>query len=237
MRAAWRFRPALWAVLLTAAALAAALALGSWQLQRAEAKRGLLADYLQAATQPAQPLDLLQPAAAAPRPVTVRGHYLAEQQLLQDNQAHQDQPGYHVWTPLRTPQGTVVMVNRGWVPQFARRDQPPALPAPVGETELRGLWRSLPEPGLRMAEKNCVPAERFPAFVVYPTADTLRCLLSLDVADGLLLLDPREPGGYVRDWSFAEAIPPERHVAYAVQWFAIALAILILFLKLNLKKT
>jgi cytochrome oxidase assembly protein ShyY1 len=36
-----------------------------------------------------------------------------------------------------------------------------------------------------------------------------------------VLLDADAPDGYVRDWQ-APTLGPERHVAYAGQWFALA---------------
>lgn len=230
-----RFAPPLWATLLVLAGCAAALALGAWQLRRAEAKQQLLSDYLEAATAVPAPLDLGRPATARPLAVTVRGEYLENRQLLLDNQAHREQPGYQVWTPLRLQDGSLILVNRGWIAQFARREQAPPLPATAGLVEVQGYWRELPRPGLRLAPGPCRPAQRFPHFVVYPQAAELACLLGEPVADGVLLLHPRAEAGYMREWSFGNAVPPERHVAYAVQWFAIALAIFILYLKLNLK--
>lgn len=230
-----RFAPPVWAVLLTMAACVAALVLGAWQLRRAEAKEQLLADYLRAGTERPLPLDQNEPATARPRSAIVHGEYLAGRQLLLDNQAYREQPGYQVWAPLRLQGGGLIMVNRGWIAQFARRDQPPDLPAPVGLVELRGYWRELPRAGLGLTPGPCRPAEHFPQFVIYPQAAELACLLGEPVSDGVLLLDPASAGGYVRDWNFSDAVPPVRHIAYAVQWFAIALTIFILFIKLNLK--
>jgi len=230
-----RFTPPAWAVLLTLAACSAALALGAWQLRRAEAKQQLLADYLQAGAETPVALDPGKPAGTRPRAVTVQGEYLSGRQLLLDNQAHHERPGYQVWTPLRRLGGGLVLVNRGWIAQFARRDLPPSLPAPAGPVELRGFWRELPRAGYGLSPGPCQPAEAFPQFVVYPQAAELACLLGEPVADGVLLLDPRADGGYVREWNFSDAVPPARHIAYAVQWFAIALTIFILFIRLNLK--
>lgn len=230
-----RFAPPLWATLLAVAGCAAALSLGAWQLGRADAKQQLLSDYLQATTQAPLPLDPAQAGTAQPHAASVRGVYLGDRQLLLDNQARREEPGYHVWTPLRLEGGGLVLVSRGWIKQFARRDQPVPLAAPSGQVEVRGYWRELPRPGLRLPPPPCRKAESFPQFVVYPRAAELACVLGEPVADGLLLLHPQESGGYVREWTFSDAVPPERHIGYAVQWFAIALAIFILYLKLNLK--
>lgn len=230
------FRPPWWAWLLATAGCVLTVALGCWQLQRAEAKKALLANYLRAATAPAQPLDAGVPAGSVPQAVSAHGVYEAEHQLLLDNQAYRERPGYQVWTPLRLADGTRVIVNRGWVPRFERREQPTPLPAPAGELEVHGIWRALPQPGLRLAPGICRKGENFPEYVIYPSVAELHCLLAAPVADGVLLLDPLAAGGYVREWNFSEAIPPERHYAYAVQWFALALTVLFLFIKLNWKQ-
>jgi surfeit locus 1 family protein len=36
-----------------------------------------------------------------------------------------------------------------------------------------------------------------------------------------VLLDPGEPHGYVREWQ-PPGLPPERHWAYAIQWWLFA---------------
>ncbi|HEY9031818.1 MAG TPA: SURF1 family cytochrome oxidase biogenesis protein, partial [Kangiella sp.] len=45
--------------------------------------------------------------------------------------------------------------------------------------------------------------------------------------------DPGSP--FVRQWELV-ASPPEKHIAYAVQWFGMALVLIILFIVLNLKR-
>jgi cytochrome oxidase assembly protein ShyY1 len=50
----------------------------------------------------------------------------------------------------------------------------------------------------------------------------------------VLLLDPRDPDGFRREWA-APGFPPMRHIAYAVQWFGLALALSILFVVSSLK--
>ncbi len=44
-----------------------------------------------------------------------------------------------------------------------------------------------------------------------------------------------EPDGYVRTWS-PPGFPPMRHIGYAVQWFALALALLVIYLVTNLRQ-
>lgn len=213
--------------------LALLLVLGAWQRQRGLDKETLLAAYQQAQTQPPAELHTQSPAPSeGALRVRVRGQYQPDRQLLHDNQTHQKQPGLHVWTLLRTQGGDLVLVNRGWI---ALTQTLPDIAPPLGEVSLTGLWRALPRAGLR-TELPCEAAAGFPQRVNYPDAAQLQCLLGEPVAGGLLLLDPQAGGGYVRDWNFSQAIPAQRHYAYALQWWALALTLIVLFLKLNLKK-
>ena len=66
------------------------------------------------------------------RPVTLRGTYLAEDQLLARNRPHDGAPGFEVLTPLLLDDGSVFVVNRGWLPTGSAQDTPDAVPAPPG---------------------------------------------------------------------------------------------------------
>ena len=56
-----------------------------------------------------------------------------------------------------------------------------------------------------------------------------------DVIDGLLLLDENAAGGFPRDWH-SLGLPPSRHYGYAVQWFALAAALTVIFIGMNTHK-
>lgn len=230
-----RFRAPAWAWLLTAAAVALFAALGAWQLQRGAAKRAMVATLADVAA----PAERLAATSPPPRELELRraeatGRYVPDRQLLQDGQSLRKRPGYHVWTPLRLADGAVVVVNRGWIP--LDRAGLEAAP-PAGEVTVRGFWRGLPEPGLRLAPPAaCVPARTWPATVLYPTAAEVDCHLGQAALPGLLLLDASQPGGFAREWSDF-GFPPERHYGYAVQWLALAVAALVIFLVINRKRS
>lgn len=227
------FRAPGWAWMLVVAAVALFAALGTWQLGRGLAKIRLAA----AAADTSAPAEALGAGTAAPaamtlRRATVTGTYLADRQLLQQGQSHAHQPGQHVWTPLELRDGVLVVVDRGWVPASV----PPIAPPP-GEVTLRGFWRALPEPGLRLgdAAASCPAEKKYPLPVLYPTARDLACVLTRPVVPGLFLLDAAEPGGFVREWANL-GFPPERHYGYAFQWYALAAAAAAIFVLVNRKR-
>jgi surfeit locus 1 family protein len=236
----YRFRPPLWAWLALVPALALLIALGSWQMQRGIYKTRLQAVMDASIARPAQPLTGATAAASeseAPH-LLAHGRYLGERQLLLDNQGNEGRPGYHVWTPLRLDDGALLIVDRGWVAQDGDRSRLPEIAVDGSARDVAGLWRPLPQPGMRLAADACA-GKSWPRVVQYPDADDLRCLYA-DLGaplSGLLLLDPAAADGYVRDWRVNASVPPQRHYAYAAQWYAFAATLLFLFVKLNLRRS
>ena len=51
----------------------------------------------------------------------------------------------------------------------------------------------------------------------------------------VLLLDPDQDQGFARDWTPLQ-FGPERNVGYAVQWFGLAAALLVIYLVVNTRK-
>lgn len=234
----WRFTPPLWAWLTYALVLALLLNLGAWQLRRADAKAVMLAAQAEAAKQAPQSLQAwLDSGHSADglvnQAVAIQGRYLVGQSLLQDSQVHAGRVGYHLWTPLRTPTG-LILVNRGWLPAAADRRQLPEFDTPAGTQQLYGLWRPLPRPGLELGQADCGQGS-WPRVVQYPRLEELQCLLQAPVVDGLLLLAPELPDGYVRHW-LSGLMPPAKHYGYALQWFSLALALSVIFLWVNIHR-
>lgn len=231
----WRFQPPWWAVCGVAVGTACLCGLGLWQVHRGQAKQALLDRVAATAQAPLQDFNAQPATADSITHVRVRGRYEASRQLLLDNQSHAQKPGYQVWTPLRLPDGELMLVNRGWIPLTSRAGLP-ALPAPEGLQQLTGYWQALPQAGMRLASAPCVKAAKFPQIVNYPSAQDLACLYAEPLRSGQLLLDATQPDGYVRDWTFDNGFPPSRHYGYALQWFALAATLVVIFLKLNLKR-
>jgi surfeit locus 1 family protein len=229
-----RFRPGLPATLFAAFFLPLLLALGSWQVQRAGEKRALYEDFAAGGTPvlleaTSGGLDALRRYA----PVRASGRYLADRQFLLDNMVESQQAGYRVLTPLLLDEGRAVLVDRGWIPRDFGVAGLPAVTVDADPRSISGRIDRLPRPGLELAAEL---APGWPKVVQFPTQDELSLALGLELVPGVVLLDPAEPDGYRRDWRPSD-FGPERHVGYAVQWFALALTLVILYLVWSFRKS
>lgn len=229
------FRPPLWAWVITPLAMALMIALGLWQLDRAAQKQQMKAEFASASQVAPEALAVPAPAATpAPAHVRVQGRFLPEKQFLLDSQIREGEAGVRVWTALQRAGGDIILVDRGWVADPGRGAVPP-ISVQADLRTLDGLWRPLPQAGMTVANRLCGPEVASTPRVQYPTHAQLTCVFEDRLADGLLLLNADEPDGFRRDWA-PDHLKPEVHWGYAVQWFAFALAALVIFVVVNWKK-
>lgn len=215
-------------LLLAAAGTAFFVRLGFWQLDRAEEKRALF-DRIESAGE-AEPVSLdrvLEGRRPEWRPVVVRGRYVDKQQFLLDGMTHQGRAGAHVMSPFRTRGGRWLLVDRGWIESAHGPVEPDSVAPPRGERTLRGRLARFPEPGLRLGRSGAGSGP-WPRRVSFPTLAELEAALEQDLVPWRLLLSPDEPGAFVREWR-PDVMPPQRHVGYAVQWFALAATVMIVY--------
>jgi surfeit locus 1 family protein len=225
-----RFAPRLVPTLLTLVAVAVFAALGAWQLDRAGEKRALAADF--AGGGPALEWRQLPPDAPRYQRVTLRGQYDPERQFLLDNMSHESVAGLHILTPLVLDDGSAVLVNRGWLPWGPSRSELPAVGVDGGKRTVVGRTDDLPKPGIWL---KAPLATGWPRLVQYPRMEELAEALGRELAPRQVLLDPAVPDGYVRAWA-VPGTPADRHLGYAVQWFAFAAVAAAIWLVLSFRK-
>jgi surfeit locus 1 family protein len=238
MRASYEFRAGLWPSLATLCLLILLLSLGFWQLDRAAQKRALLEAY---GDRPADAPLLISPGFVPDadwryRRAEVVGRYVAERQFLLDNRVYHGRVGYQVLTPVRLAQSDyAVLVNRGWVPQGATRADLPPLPVPPGERlRIEGLI-DIPHDDVFVLGEGEDRDPGWPKLLQRIRLELHAEQLGLRLLPMVLLLDKDQPGGFVRDWN-PIVIGPERHVGYAVQWFALAAVLSILYVWVNVRR-
>lgn len=220
--------------------LALLCGLGLWQLGRAEQKQAFL-DRQQAATS-AEALSLngqvqiLDKEAMRYRSVKLKGHYDTTHQIFVDNQMLDGKPGYLVLTPFLADGGEPgILVNRGWVALGATREVLPDIAVHAVVQELQGRINNFPEPGLKLKGAE-IPGEVWPVRVQVIDSKLLAERMGYPLVDYQIELDAAQPEGYQRQWKIAVAIPPEKHRAYAVQWFGLALTLTALFIWTSSRK-
>ncbi len=221
--------------LAAAAALALLVSLGLWQLERARTKEALQARFDAHAVLPAVSLAELDVGAAANRyrRVVATGRFDTARQWLLDNQVRDGAAGYHVYAALRLGDGGAILVNRGWVPAGPTRRVPPILAPPAGEVRVHGRLSRPANPGLRLDGAG----EGWPRVVQHLDYAAVGDVLGRPVLPAVILLDADQPGGYLRRWEAPSAdFGPERHRGYAVQWFALALTLVVIIVALTLKR-
>ncbi len=213
-----------------AAALACLLfvRLGWWQLDRAREKQQLLDAYAENLNQPPLSLEAYLPRERFTA-VRISGRFL-DYTVLLDNQIRDKRPGVHVFTLFQPAAGPPsILVNRGWRPLGADRRITVPNPPP-GRVELTGLLSAFPRPGIRLGEVDYRASA--PRLVPYLEAAALGQALNAEIAPQvLLLLDDglATEDGLVREWIPDVKPRPQRHRAYAWQWFSLAAAVVTVF--------
>jgi cytochrome oxidase assembly protein ShyY1 len=226
------FRPGLAPTLVVLALLPVLLGLGAWQLSRADEKRQLLAAF--DARRIATPVEVEQ-LATSPNPAYLRvrlhGHFDAGHSLLLDSRIRDGKAGVELLQPfLDSASGQWLLVNRGWLPWPDRR-LAPAFSTADGELELLA-WAYVP-PGAAFELKH-LEASGWPQLVNQVDAAALWQHLGRNGLPLELRLE-EGPAGYRTDWPIV-AMGAEKHIGYAVQWFALATALLGLFIYYGLRK-
>jgi surfeit locus 1 family protein len=214
----------------TAAAVALFVVLGNWQLERAAEKRAREADFSRAG-----PTLTLPPAAiAVPRyqRVSATGTYDGAHQFLLDNMSESGTAGVHVLTPLLLADGNAVLVDRGWVSFGATRDSLPPVEVGTEPRSVSGRLDELPRPGI---ELSAPVGAGWPRLISYPHMNELAAALGHSLYPQRILLDPREPDGYVRNW-LLPGTAYVRHLGYAIQWFASAATAVAIWIALGLRR-
>ncbi len=219
--------------LLTGGLIVLMCGLGVWQLGRADEKTARLEAYDSGATAAATLTALPERYSN----VEVRGRYDFSRQVIMDGFSVNKRAGYQVLTPFVVENtDTVLMINRGWRVWSGERLRIQGLDAADGLRTLRGKAERFWEPGMVLGDGNAGELNRWPRIVVYPQHAEITEWMGQPVAPWQLLLDPQENDGFVREWS-PGGIPPERHLGYAVQWFALAITLLVLYLILVFKRS
>jgi len=231
----WR-RPGVLAIALTLLGAGAFSGLGLWQLGRAEQKQRLLDAFAEATHAPVADFSQVRDAVDMQHypHVRVAGRYVGGRGYLLDEQMRGGRAGVHAIGVFAVAgDARLLLVDRGWIAwDHAPGTLPPLPPLPGDETAVSGIYAPYPGGGLRLGG-NALPAQTsWPKLTLHLDAAPLAADLGAALLPGVLLLDDEPGSGFVREWT-PQVMPPERHRAYAFQWFMLAVAAVTIFIVLH----
>ena len=224
-----RFRPGVKMTVAVVLLVPLTITLGFWQLHRAAEKRAIEAARL--ATYGTLPMDEshLDGAGEYTR-FRLRGRFDGSRQFLVDNKIRHGVPGYLVMTPFETVGGKRVLIDRGWIAAPETRDKLPTSEPPTQLVSIVVMrWRDPTVPNTPDPWGDHWP-KRVQFMDVQRMAAAAGGALPME-----LRLDEGQPGSLAQLVE-GEEMTPTRHIAYAVQWFGMAVVLVVAFVAFGLRR-
>ena len=217
------------------------ISLGFWQLGRSEEKKIILekqnqafvsSEVLMLSSLGDYDIKLIRYMKAQ-----VVGSYDSAHQFLLDNQIKGGKVGYFVLTPfIFENKSQAILVNRGWVPLNQNRNILPDISIKNQQSVINGRINQFPSVGIKLAGAE-IPTEGWPSVLQVIDAQILTKKMGYTLLPFQIELDQNLPEGFIRDWQKTTVMLPEQHIAYAIQWFSLALTLSILFIWYSNKKS
>lgn len=161
------------------------------------------------------------------------GRFVEAPPVLLDNQQRGGRSGVRAYRLLDAGGPSWLLVELGWLPLPGDRTLP-AIPRPEGELELAGLLAPPPSAGLRLGEPLGWRDDT--VLMVRLELAALQEAVDHPIAPRVLRLDPALPLGFERDLELLpNTLPPDKHRGYALQWFGLATAVLLIALLLTVR--
>ena len=185
--------------ILITATFAFLVALGFWQLERADDKRSIEASIKQANT---GSVELIKKEEGLQSKeyyeVRLQGKYLSDKQFIYDNQIVDQVSGYYVLTPYALEgQSKAILINRGFIPWNGRRDK---LADIVIGQETREIKVQISKPIKRMELKPSEVGIQFPALIQSIDLQDMADRAKVDFSSVIGLLDASASNGFIRKW-------------------------------------
>ena len=200
------------------------ISLGLWQIERANEKKVIIANYdtllvsTPIALQKEQSLENWQP-------IETVGAY-QDLVIYVDNAINSGKAGFKVYHLFQNGDGTFIFVHRGFIERNLIKNNLPRIDTPVGKKNIKGTTlfkqnntfvKNIEESDIRIIQEfnTSVLIERFPILkdrYLHPF------LFNLDVRDADKFQPIEKPVN----------MTATKHIGYAIQWFGLCAALIIL---------
>jgi len=238
-----QFKPTLIPTIATLVILPILISLGFWQLDRAEQKRVILSavtkkmDSESLSTIPNKS-DI---EASKYRRISLQGKFDSARLMYIDNKIVFGKVGYYVVSPfLVNNSKQTVLVNLGWVAMGKSRQDLPIVNIPNTTVRITGRIKTNVDKVFSLSEKS-FDSVSWPLVVQWISPQQLTEVLNIELPPMIILLDkPKDKiveyeKQFKREWKFISS-SPDMHTSYAMQWFSLALVLVLIFIGVNTKK-
>lgn len=226
------------ASLLIVLMLALMIGLGFWQLERAQQKADQFKAFENRKDHPSRLVNQLDELSQLPRyqSLRIQGEFVAGWQIWLENRPLGNRMGARVYQAFQqTGDDRLILVNLGWMPYLRSQTTPQQLKLPAGRLKIQVLLDEFPASGLILGEGM----EKQPLKGVQVSPYLLKAELEQasgqEIVDQVLLLDQDIGLPAQQQWQ-PKTMKPEKHRAYAFQWFTMAAVLAIIGIRLSRTK-
>jgi surfeit locus 1 family protein len=204
--------------------------LGLWQLQRAEEKLVIAEQWQLRQQESPRSLESLsgEAQALAYRRVRLQGEFVPGRAVLLDNRMYQGRYGLEVLSPFQLQgSGRLVLVNRGWVLGDGSRRSLPTVLDIAGPQSITGTVYVPPGEAYSLGDPQAVAG--WPKMVQVLDIAYVEELLEQPLYPYSVRLDADSAGALTTNWPLLN-VSADKHQAYAVQWFSMALVLFLIYI-------
>lgn len=218
-------RRGLWGAIVAVIASLTMTSLGIWQLQRADDKHQRLTQIEQ--RQQRAPLSIYDLPKNLDQvedyPLTISGNWQKEYIFLLDNRINNGRVGYEVLIPMEMDM-RFVLVNLGWINAPKSRNDLPDINVQELPMTIQGtLYLPRRNPAITETANS---TDTWPMRIQQVDIALMSRFFGSPLAPFVVLADPDESSKFVREWT-PVVMSPQKHLGYAIQWFALAAACII----------
>lgn len=229
------YRPHLLNTLVTLVLLSVLVNLGFWQLNRAAGKTLIQSEFesrqhkiidLKKLNNSSQDLRFFK--------LKLTGKFDNQHFILLDNKIMNHQIGYELYVPfyimddnIENNKNKLILIDRGFIPQGPSRQVLPEIDPILGKQDIQGILNTAPSSGISLGTEE-KSNNQFPMRVSKIDLTQLGAILHQNLYAYILVENSNATP--------IMSMKPERHIAYAVQWFMLAGTLFILYLVVSIKK-
>lgn len=194
--------------------------LGFWQLERAEQKQQLIESWSEPQQYSALPSDS-EMLAERYLPVQLTGSFDLKHYFLLDNRQREGTVGYEVIAVFRIDGHQNLLVNLGWIRGGNQRSVLPIIQLPAGEVQISGGVRLI-SPAFTLKDSTLLLT--WPVVIQALEPEKMSELLQTSLLPYELKVSQAVLPELDLNWPL-NVMMPEKHLAYAAQWFLMAMVL------------